>query len=42
MAAATSTVILKPKKINFVTASTFSPSICLDVMRPDAIILAFE
>ena len=34
-----SVVILEPKKIKSVTASTFSPSICHDVMRPDAMIL---
>ena len=34
-----STVILEPKKRKSVTASTFSPSICHDVMGPDAIIL---
>ena len=36
-----STVILEPKKINSVTASTFSPSICHEVMGPDAMILIF-
>ena len=29
-------VILEPKKIKSVTASTFSPSICHEVMGPDA------
>ena len=36
-----STVILEPKKRKSVTASTFSPSICQEVMEPDAIILVF-
>ena len=36
-----STVILEPKKINFVTVSTVSPSICHEVMGPDAMILVF-
>ena len=36
-----STVILEPKKIKFVTASTFSPSICHEVMGPDVMILVF-
>ena len=36
-----STVILEPKKKKSVTTSTFSPSICHSVMRPDAMILAF-
>ena len=35
----TSTVILKPKKIKSVTASTFSPSIWQGVMGPDALVL---
>ena len=34
-----STVILEPKKIKSVTVSTFSPSICHEVMEPDAMIL---
>ena len=34
-------VILKPKKIKSVTVSTFSPSICHEVMGPDAMILIF-
>ena len=34
-----STVILEPKKIKSVTASTFPPSICHEMMGPDAIIL---
>ena len=33
----TSAVILEPKKIKSVTASTFSPSICHEVMGPDAL-----
>ena len=37
-----STVILEPKKIKSVTASTFTPSICKEVMGPDAMILVFE
>ena len=36
-----SAVILGTKKIKSVTVSTFSPSICHEVMRPDAMILAF-
>ena len=34
-------VVLEPKKRKSVTASTFSPSICLEVMRLDAMILGF-
>ena len=34
-------VILEPKKRKSVTASTFSPSICLEVMGLDAMILVF-
>ena len=34
-------VILEPKKIKSVTASTFSLSICHEVMGPDAMILVF-
>ena len=34
-------VILEPKKRKSVTASTFSPSICHEVMGPDVMILAF-
>ena len=34
-------VILEPKKIKSVTVSTVSPSICYDVMGPDAMILVF-
>ena len=36
-----SAVILEPKKRKSVTVSTFSPSICREVMRPDAMILVF-
>ena len=36
-----SAVILEPKKIKSVTVSTVSPSICHEVMRPDAMILVF-
>ena len=36
-----STVILEPKKIKSVTASSFPPSICKEVMGPDAMILVF-
>ena len=39
MAAVLSAVILEPKKIKFVTASTFPPSICHEVMGLDALIL---
>ena len=35
------TVILEPKKIKAVTLSTVSPSICHEVMGPDAMILSF-
>ena len=37
-----STVILEPKKIKSVTLSIVSPSICHEVMGPDAMILVFE
>ena len=37
-----SAVILEPKKIKVVTASIVSPSICHEVMRPDAMILVFQ
>ena len=37
-----STVILEPKKIKSVTVSTFSPSICHDVMGREAMILVLE
>ena len=36
-----SAVILEPKKIKSDTVSTVSPSTCHEVMRPDAMILAF-
>ena len=36
-----SAVISGPKKIKSVTVSILSPSICYDVMQPDAIILVF-
>ena len=36
-----SAVILEPKKIKSVTSSTFPPSICLEVMELDAMILIF-
>ena len=36
-----STVILEPKKIKSVTVSTFPPSICHEVMGPNAMILVF-
>ena len=38
---ATITVILEPPKIKSATVSTVSPSICLEVMGPDAMILVF-
>ena len=37
----TSAVILEPPKIKFVTVSTVSPSVCHEVMGPDAMILVF-
>ena len=36
-----SAVILEPPKIKSATVSIVSPSICHDVMRPDAMILVF-
>ena len=36
-----STVILKSKKIKSVTVSILSPSICYEVMGPDAMIFVF-
>ena len=36
-----SAVILEPRKIKSATVSTVSPSICHEVMGPDAIILVF-
>ena len=38
----TSAVILEPKKIESTTVSTLSPSICHEVMGPDAMILVFR
>ena len=37
-----SAVILEPRKIKSDTVSTVSPSICHEVMGPDAMILVFE
>ena len=36
-----STVILEPKKVKSVTVSTVSPSICHQVMGPDAMIIVY-
>ena len=36
-----SAVILEPKKIKSVTVSIFSPSICHEMMGPDAMIFIF-
>ena len=36
-----SAVILEPKKVKCVTVSTISPSICHEVMGPDAMVLVF-
>ena len=36
-----SAMILEPKKIKFVTVSFVSPSICHEVMGPDAMIFVF-
>ena len=36
-----SAVILEPPKIKYLTISTVSPSICHEVMGPDAMILVF-
>ena len=36
-----SVVILEPKKIKSVTVSIVSPSICHEVLGPDAMILSF-
>ena len=36
-----SAVILEPRKIKLATVSTVSPSICHEVMGPDAMILVF-
>ena len=37
-----SVVILEPQKIKSATVSTVSPSICHEVMGPDAMTLVFE
>ena len=37
-----SAVVLEPKKIKSVTVSIFVPSICYEVMGPDAMILVFR
>ena len=37
-----SVVMLEPRKIKSVTVSTVSPSICHEVMEPDAMILVFS
>ena len=37
-----SAVILEPRKIKSATVSTVSPSICHEVMGPDAMIFVFE
>ena len=42
MAAITSAVILEPRKIKSATVSSVSPSICHEVMGPDAVILVFK
>ena len=42
MAAVPFAVILEPKKIKSVTASSFPPSVYHEVMGPDAMILVFE
>jgi len=36
-----SAVILEPEKIKFLTVSIVSPSVCHEVIGPDAIILVF-
>ena len=36
-----SAVTLEPKKIKFLTVSIVSPSVCYEVMGPDAMILVF-
>ena len=41
MAAVTIEVILEPKKIKSLTVSTVFPSICHEVMEPDAMVLVF-
>ena len=42
MTVSSSTVVLEPKKIKFVTVSTVSPSIYHEVMGLDAMILVFQ
>ena len=37
-----SAVILEPKKIKFVTVSIVAPSICCEVMGPDAMMLVSD
>ena len=37
-----SAVILEPRKIKYLTVSTVSPSVCHEVMGPDAMILVFR
>ena len=37
-----SAVILEPPKIKFVTVSTVSPSVCHEMMGPDAMIVVIE
>ena len=37
-----STVNMEPRKIKFVSVSTFSPYLCREVMRPDDMILVFR
>ena len=37
-----SAVILKPKKINYLTVSIISPSICHEAIGPDAMNLVFQ
>ena len=41
MAAVTICMILEPKERKSVAASTFSPSVCHDVIGPNAMILVF-
>ena len=41
MAMVTTALIKEPKKIKSVTVSTVSPSICHEVMGPDAMIFVF-
>ena len=41
MAAVTIYSVLKPKKIKSLTVSTVSPSVCHEVMGPDAMMLVF-